>query len=139
VPTVTARGKVLLVSFFVACGLASLGIYAWHQAVLDDLDREDAPYTGALLDRVLAPLKTPVADRASAEALLLGMPEWDRDRIVDALSRDPDKEPRLVAIAVARKIKDRPIPRAVLARMTLEDPDNKVKEAARKALNGEPP
>lgn len=135
----TGRGKVLLVSFFAACVLAGWGVYGWHQWVLDDLAEEDAPYSGPLLARVLEPLNQAVADRPEAEARLMAMPEWDRDRIVDALSQSTERDQRLVAVAVARKTKDRPIPRAVLARLTLDDPDQKVKDAARKALNGEPP
>lgn len=135
----TLRGRILLLSFFAACALAAYGVYWWHETVLDDLVLEESPYSGDLLDEVVAYLKPDAPDRAGAEKRLLEMPEWDRDRIIAALAAYPDKERHMVAIGVARKVRDRPIPRAVLARLAVEDPDPKIKEAAKKALNGDPP
>ncbi len=134
----TRRGRILLVSLFATCALAGYGVYWWHQVVLDDQATEDAPYAGALLDEIDRFLKPEALDRFGAEKRLMEMPEWDRDRIIAALAQRGERDPRLVAVAAARKLRDRPIPRAVLARLALEDPDAKVKEAARKALNGEP-
>ena len=134
----TRRGRILLVSLFATCALVAYGVYWWHQVVLDEQALEDAPYTGALLDEIDRFLQPESIDRSGAEKRLLEMPDWDRDRIISALSQRGERDPRMVAVAAARKLRDRPIPRAVLARLALEDPDAKVKEAARKALNGEP-
>jgi len=136
---VTAHQRILLLAFFAASVAASYGVYLWYQVVLDDQAQQDIPYSGPLLDEIVAFLKPDSPDRLGAEKRLMEMPEWDRDQMIAALAGHGQKERRLVAIAVARKLRDRPIPRAVLARLTLEDPDAKVKEAAKKALSGDPP
>ncbi len=133
----TLRGRILLLAFFAACAATGYGVYWWHESVLDDLVVEEAPYSGPLLEAVTAFLQATPPDRAGAEKRLLGLPEWDRDRIVAALAAHPGKEYRMLAVAAARKLRDRPIPRAVLARLVLEEPDAKIKEAAKKALNGD--
>lgn len=135
----TRQGKTLLLSFFAVCALAAYGVYWWHEVVLDELAVEQMPYGGDLLIEIERYMVSEPPDRPGAEKRLLEMPEWDRDRIVAALAMRPEKEFRLLAIAVARRLRDRPIPRAVLARLTLDDPETKVKEAARRALGGEPP
>jgi ribosomal protein S18 acetylase RimI-like enzyme len=136
---VSTRGKILLLSFFGVCVLAGFGVYQWHESALDDLAVEDLPYSGPLLSVIDEYLTAVPPDRVGAEARLTGMPDWDRDRIVAVLAARGDKDSRLLAIAVARRFRDRPIPRIVLAKLVLKDPDAKVKEAAKKALNGEPP
>jgi hypothetical protein len=135
----TSRGKVLLIALFAVCGLGAYGVYWWHELSLDAQVVENQAYHGSLLIEVRRLAAPPRSLTANAGARLAEMPEFDRVGILTALAEDGVPELRYFAVAQMVPLRRLPRIRAALARLAERDPDEKVREAARKVLTGHAP
>ncbi|HOU52968.1 MAG TPA: hypothetical protein PLQ97_03480 [Myxococcota bacterium] len=134
----TRREKIALLILVAGTLVGAVGVYLWYQADLAAQvdERGDG---GAVTDQVALLLSQRPPRQEEARKRLLEAPEAERWDALDRLATRSNPEERLVAVQVARVLRDRPRARALLARLAQSDPDQKVQVAARKALAGEAP
>lgn len=135
----SVRARWLLAAFFLACVSVGYGVYWWHEISLDRQALESLPYQGPLLDQVRSLAVPPITKTNDAIALLDGMPEYHRVRILGVLSTDEDPAVRYFAIAAMLPMRDHPHVRAALARAVVEDDEARNRAAARKVLSDHHP
>lgn len=130
----TRTQKIRLLAGLVLAIVAAWGVYWWHEASLDALAQEYRLYEGPALGEIARLLTAPIPDKAAADKRLKALDPDEQLLLLQALAADTRVPARLFAASALGPFKDRPVGRAVLARLATADPEARVKEAAKKTL-----